>query len=67
MYFLRYFDSYYNKDMLGVSVELQIIGSEIISDATKHVSEFENKRDVDDEERLIDSRVFENFDDEGDI
>ena len=53
--------------MLGVSVELQIIGSEIISDATKHVSEFENKRDVDDEERLIDSRVFENFDDEGDI
>ena len=34
---------------------------------TKHVSKFEYNRDVDDEERLIDSSVLENFDDEEDI
>ena len=52
--------------LVGVSVELQIVGSESISEATKYakyVSEFGNEKDSDDEEDLINSRdVFQSFD-----
>ena len=52
--------------MAEVSVGLQIVGSESISEATKYakyVSEFGNEKDSDDEEDSINSRdVFQSFD-----
>ena len=52
--------------MVEVSVGLQIVGSESISEATKYakyVSEFGNEKDSDDEEDSINSRdVFQSFD-----
>lgn len=40
-------------------VDLQIIASESLSEATKHVSEFGDKRESDNEEEWIDSRFLE--------
>ena len=42
--FFRYFDFYYNEDMVGASVDLKTVGSVTISDTTKHVSEIKNKK-----------------------
>ena len=42
--FFRYFDFQYNEDVVGGSVELKTVGSETISDTTKHVSEIKNKK-----------------------
>ena len=55
--------------MVEESVELHIVCSKNISEATKYVSLFRDKWDSDDnEEELINSRnVFGNFDDELDI
>lgn len=40
-------------------VDLQIIASESLSEATKYVSEFGDKRESDNEEEWIDSRFLE--------
>ena len=68
--FFGYF--HYTEDidamMMGGSVQLQIVGSECFSEATKNEREFRNGRDKDNEEELIDSLdVFENFDNEPDL
>lgn len=40
-------------------VDLQIVASESVSEATKYVSEFGDKREIDNEEEWIDSRFLE--------
>ena len=50
--FFRYFDCHCSEgidDMVKESVELQIVSSESIWEATKYVSGFGNERDTDDE------------------